>query len=235
MVKRASIASFALCLASACTVVPEPSPDFAAAPWRTETRTDPVYLLAPGDRLELTVYSAPELSRELVVNPDGRLRLPLIDAIPAAGRSPEEVESLARQAYSGQLVRPDIDLLVTEFTSQQVFVGGAVTSPGLFDLPGQIDPFQALILAGGRTDTARAREVFVMRRLPGGELKTAVFDIDAGIRDPQLAEWGPLQRFDVVYVPRSAIANQNRFIQQYIRNALPIQFSLFYDISGNNN
>lgn len=201
----------------------------------TQSGIDPAYLLAPGDRLELTVYTAPELSREVIVSPDGRLRLPLIEPVAAAGRTPEDVEAVIRTAYGAQLVRPDLDLLVTEFASQQVFVGGAVTSPGLFDLPGQIDPFQALILAGGRTDQARTGEVFVMRRLPGGEVRTAVFDIDAGLRNPELAAWGPLQRFDVVYVPRSAIANQNQFIQQYVRNALPIQFSLFYDIAGNNN
>jgi len=222
-------------LLAACTLVPEPSDTFPEAPWQSQTLADPAYLLAPGDRLELTVYSAPELSRELTISPDGRLRLPLVEPVTAAGRTPEDVEAMVRQAYSGQLVRPDLDLLVTDYASQQVFVGGAVASPGLFDLPGQIDPFQAIILAGGRTDKARTREVFVMRRLPGGELKTALVDIDAGIRDPELAAWGPLQRFDVVYVPRSAISNQNQFIQQYVRNALPIQFSLFYDISGRNN
>lgn len=235
MPQRNLLALLGVLLTSACTVTPQPSETFPSQPWLSQTATDPVYLLAPGDRLELTVYSAPELSRELVVNPDGRIRLPLIDAVTAAGRTPEDVEAFVRLAYSDQLVRPDLDLLVTEFSSQQVFVGGAVTSPGLFDLPGQIDPFQALLLAGGRTDQARSKEVFVMRRLPGGELRTAVFDIDAGIREAQLAEWGPLQRFDIVYVPRSAISNQNQFIQQYVRNALPIQFSLFYDVSGNNN
>ncbi|MEM1151289.1 MAG: polysaccharide biosynthesis/export family protein [Pseudomonadota bacterium] len=235
MLQRQVLAAMCTLLASACAISPEESEAFPQQAWLTETERDPAYLLASGDRLELTVYSAPELSREAVVNPDGRLRLPLIDPIPASGRTPEAVEADVRAAYGVQLVRPDLDLLVTEFSSQQVFVGGAVARPGLFDLPGQIDPLQALILAGGRTDVAKTGDVFVMRRLPGGEVKTAVFDIDKGLRDPRLATWGPLQRFDVVYVPQSAIANQNRFVQQYVRNALPIQFSLFYDVSGRNN
>lgn len=235
MPQRHLLAFMSAVLASGCTITPQPSESFPQQAWLTESASDPAYILAPGDRLELTVYTAPELSREVIVSPDGRLRLPLIEPVAAAGRTPEDVEAVIRTAYGTQLVRPDLDLLVTEFASQKVFVGGAVTSPGLFDLPGQIDPFQALILAGGRTDQARTGEVFVMRRLPGGELRTAVFNIDAGLRDPELAAWGPLQRFDVVYVPRSAIANQNQFIQQYVRNALPIEFSLFYDISGRNN
>ena len=73
-----------------------------------------------------------------------------------------------------------------------------------------------------------------MRRLPGGEVKTAVFNLAEGLEDPALADWGPLQRFDVVFVPRSRIANHNLFVQQYIRGALPVEFSLFYDIAGNN-
>ncbi|MEM1106008.1 MAG: polysaccharide biosynthesis/export family protein [Pseudomonadota bacterium] len=227
-----ALAAFLALLGTGCSLTPEPSPAFPAEPWQALSPEDLPYLLAPGDELELTVYSAPELSREVVIAPDGRVRLPLIDPVPASGLTAEALERLVQEAYASQLVRPDLDLLVTDFSSQQVFVGGEVTSPGLFDLPGQIDPFQALILAGGRTDEARSGEVFVMRRLPGGEVRTAVFDIDAGLQDPALATWGPLQRFDVVYVPRSAIANQNLFIQQYVRRALPVQFSLFFDVAG---
>ena len=192
------------------------------------------YRLAPGDVLELTVYSAPELSRTARIGPDGRIRLPLIPPLLAAGYTPEDVADLAREAYASQLREPSLDLLVSEYSSQQVFVGGAVTNPGVFDLPGQIDPLQAVIMAGGRTDSANRGEVFIMRRLPGGEVKTAVFNLNDGLEDPALADWGPLQRFDIVFVPRSRIANHNLFVQQYIRGALPVEFSLFYDIAGNN-
>lgn len=228
------IAMFCLAgaLLAACTTAPTPSPDFPETPWQKAARTDAEYLLAPGDELELTVYSAPELSRTVSVAPDGRVRLPLIAPIFAAGRTPDQLAAHVRAAYESELRSPDLDVLVTNYASQQVFVGGEVNTPGLFDLPGQIDPLQAIILAGGRTDRAHGREAFIMRRQPGGEVRTAVFDINAGLSDPALATWGPLQRFDVVYVPRSRIANQNLFIQQYIRQALPIEFSLFYDISG---
>lgn len=221
-------------LMAACAVTPEPSPDFPATPWQANAPRDLPYRLAPGDVLELTVYSAPELSRTARVGPDGRLRLPLIDPILAAGYTPEDVADAARRAYAGQLRQPSLDLLVAEYSSQQIFVGGAVSNPGLFEIPGQIDPLQAIILAGGLTDSANREDVFVMRRLPGGDVRTAVFNLHDGLEDPALATWGPLQRFDVVFVPRSRIANHNLFVQQYIRGALPVEFSLFYDIAGNN-
>lgn len=224
------------CLAlTACAIDPQPSPEFPVDTWRLDDGRDVPYLLAPGDTVEVAVYSAPELSRTVEVAPDGRIRLPLAGPVPAAARTPKELRSAIIQALSADLKQPDLDVLVTGFGSQQIFVGGAVTSPGLIDLPGQIDPLQAIIMAGGMTPEAREREVILMRRLPGGEVRTALIDARAGLEDPALAGWLPLRRFDVIYVPRSRIAEQNRFIQQYVRNALPIQFSLFYDIAGNNN
>lgn len=221
-------------LLAGCASVPETSADFPVTEWPLSDEGDASYLLAPGDTLELTVYSAPELSRTAAIGPDGRVRLPLIAPVMATARTPEAVAADVRAAYSSQLRDPTLDLLVTEFASQQVFVGGAVASPGAFDLPGTIDPLQAILMAGGLTREAN-REAFVMRRMPGGEVRTAVINLQDGLEDPAVAGWLPLQRFDVVYVPRSAVANHNLFVQQYIRDSLPIQFSLFYDVAGNNN
>ena len=127
---------------------------------------------------------------------------------------------------------PDLDVFITEFGSQQIFVGGEVNTAGMLPLPGQIDPLQAVILAGGFTNEARRKEVVVIRRLPGGEVRSIVFDLQSGVFDPEFATWLPLRRFDVVYVPKTRIASQNLWVQQYIRQALPIEFSLFYDVSG---
>ncbi|MEM7662923.1 MAG: polysaccharide biosynthesis/export family protein [Pseudomonadota bacterium] len=190
-------------------------------------------MLAPGDQLEIIVHSAPELSRTVTVGPDGLFRMPYSPPILAAARTVDEVRAGVQSAMATELNDPDIDVLLAGTQSQRIFVGGEVTSPGMFDMPGQIDPLQAIIMAGGVTDTGNARTVVLMRRMPGGEVKSAVFDIKAGVYDPSLADWSPLRRFDVVYVTRKAIADQNLFVRQYIRDALPIDFSLFYDIAGN--
>lgn len=220
-------------LAAACTSAPAPSQTFPTASWRFEDGQDAPYLLAPGDTLELTVHTAPELNRTVEIAPDGRVRLPLIGAVAAAARTPEAVERLIGEAYRSQLRSPQVELVVSDFGSQQIFVGGEVANPGLFDLPGQIDPLQAIIMAGGRTNSASPRHVYLLRRLPGGEMHTAIVDMREGLAHPAAADWLALRRFDVVYVPRSGIARQNLFVQQYIRDALPIEFSLFYDIAGN--
>ncbi len=217
---------------SACGSTPEPSQEFPAQSWRLENGHDERYLLAPGDTLEIIVHNAPELSREVVIAPDGRIRMPLSGPVTASARTVDEVRLALMQSLSDQLKSPDLDIIATEFASQRIFVGGEVANPGMFDLPGQIDPLQAIIMAGGFTDRARTKQVVLMRRMPGGDIRTAVFDMKTGIYDAEFAQWLPLRRFDVVYVPPSRIANQNRFIQQYIRQALPIEFSLFYDLRG---
>ncbi len=230
-----------LCLAlipillSACqTAEPVQSEHFPNQDWRHEDGKDAFYLIAPGDQLEVIVHTAPELTRTVTVGPDGRFRMPYSPPIQASARTVDQVRETVIAAMASELNDPDIDVLLTSTASQRVFVGGEVTNPGLFDLPGQIDPLQAIIMAGGATDRGKSQTVVLMRRMPGGEVKSAVFDLKAGLYDPSLASWTPLRRFDVVYVTRKPIADQNLFVRQYIRDALPIDFSLFYDIAGNN-
>ncbi|MEM8616664.1 MAG: polysaccharide biosynthesis/export family protein [Pseudomonadota bacterium] len=207
---------------------------FPEVDWRHEDGRDAPYLLAPGDELEIIVHSAPELTRTVTVGPDGRIRMPYSGPITAAARTIEAVQTGVRVALATELKDPDVDVLLTGTASQQIFVGGEVESPGMFELPGLIDPLQATIMAGGITTDGRQRQVLLIRRMPGGGVKSAIFDLKDGLYDPRLAEWTPLRRFDVVYVTRKPIADQNLFVQQYIRNALPIDFSLFYDLAGNN-
>jgi len=101
----------------------------------------------------------------------------------------------------------------------------------VFELPGEIDPLQAILLAGGWTDNGRATHVIVMRRGPQGRLLTRVVDVKHGLAQRSLYDIGPLRRFDVVFVTRKAIADENLFMKQWFRDALPIDFSLFYDVA----
>ncbi|MEL7539967.1 MAG: polysaccharide biosynthesis/export family protein [Pseudomonadota bacterium] len=227
------LALLPLMIAACQSSAPVASTVFPQKEWRHEDGADAFYLLAPGDELDIIVHTAPELNRTVTIGPDGRFRMPYSGPILAAARTVDEVREGVQYAMARELNDPDIDVLLVGTPSQRVFVGGEVTSPGMFDMPGLIDPLQAIIMAGGVTNEGRASTVILMRRMPGGDVKSAVFDLKAGLYDPNLADWAPLRRFDVVYVTRKPIANQNLFVRQYIRDALPIDFSLFYDIAGN--
>jgi polysaccharide export outer membrane protein len=209
------------------------SPDFPSSAWQSYAGSDAPYILWTGDTLDVDVVTAPELSRQaLLIGPDGRISMPLVGPIQAAGRSADEVRNSLMTALGSQLRDPRLTVSATAFGSQRIFVGGQVATPGIIDLPGQIGPLQAIIMAGGLTPEADAKEVLLMRRLPGGEVKSATFNIKAGLLDPAAANWGPLQRFDIVYVSPTWIAKENLFVRQYIRNALPVDFSLFFDVTG---
>jgi protein involved in polysaccharide export with SLBB domain len=196
--------------------------------------TTPAYRFYPGDEIEITVFSAPELSRTVTVGPDGRIALPLIGAVRAADLTAEELHDGLIAAYSPQLRTPELSVTPRGYGSRQVFVGGEVARPGIYEMPANIDAFQAVALAGGFLPSARRGDVLVLSRA-GGE--TAVTEVDLS---PRAMRQGfpnaqALQRYDVVYVPRSAISQVNLFMQQYVRDALPVQFSFYYDLRGERN
>lgn len=205
--------------------VPVQSPDFPVASYPAWSQSDAAYRFYPGDTFRIDVRTAPELSAELIIAPDGRVTLPTIGPVMASGRTVSELQASFEDIYAHELRDPELTVTPTGFGSQRVFVGGEVKAPGVFALPGEIDVLQAIIMAGGWTEAGEPTRIIVMRRKPGGEMMTRVVDAHSALNDI-----GPLQRFDVVYVTRSAIADQNQFIRQYVRDALPVEFFLFYDI-----
>jgi len=191
------------------------------------------WLYCSGDTLDISVTTAPELSRQaVIIAPDGRVQMPFIGAVQAAGRTVEDLQAVISEGLSSELRDPRVFVAATNFGSQQIFVNGQVNQPGIYQLPGQIGPLQAIAMAGGTLGSANTKQVILMRRLPGGEVKSAVYNIKKGVLDPRIADWGPLQRFDVIHVNATWIAQQNQFVQEYIRNALPVDFSLVFDLAN---
>lgn len=231
-------AGFAGCAATAQSQeAPVPIAAVAAPAADPMTYSDETaaYRFYPGDEIEVTVFSAPELSRTVTVAPDGRIAMPLIDPVQAADVTPQELHDALIAAYARHLRSPELHVAARSYGSRQVFVGGEVARPGIYEMPAQIDAYQAVALAGGFLPSARRGEVLVMSR-PNGEA-SSVREVDLSDRAFRRGLPGatPLARYDVVYVPRSRISQVNLFMQQYVRDALPVQFSLFYDVSGNRN
>lgn len=207
-------------------------PPRTISPYQTWTQDDPHYRFFPGDEVEIVVRSAPELSRTLRIAPDGRITLPLVDPIMAADRTTAELAGEISTAYRSVLRDPSVDVIARGFASQQIFVAGEVRTPGVLDLTAPIDAYQAIARAGGFLTSARPEEVLILRRLPNGEARVYRANLSGDAFKRGLPEIGPLQRFDVIYVPRSPIAEIGLFMQQYVREALPVNFSLFYDLRG---
>lgn len=230
------VAVFAGCAAMAHGQETPAAPAAAVETAQPMTYADatPAYRYFPGDEIEIVVFSAPELSRTVTVGPDGRIALPLIEPVRAADLTSAELHDALIASYSRQLRAPDISVTPKSFASRQVFVGGEVARPGIYEMPAAIDAFQAVALAGGFLPSARRADVLVLSRASG---QSTVSEIDLSPRAMRrgFPDARPLERYDVVYVPRSGIAQLNLFMQQYVRDALPIQFSLYYDLNGDRN
>jgi protein involved in polysaccharide export with SLBB domain len=191
---------------------------------------EPAYRLYPGDVVDVAFPSAPELNREVTVQPDGRVALPLVAPVMAADLSVTDLQGALSQSYASILVRPEVDVSVRTATPLRIFVGGEVSKPGVYDMPGDIDALQAVTMAGGFLDTAKRRDVIVIRRGAGGRPLMKVVDLRAATFDPAHTDAVALRRFDVIYVPKTDIANADLFVQQYVRDLVPVSFS--YALSG---
>lgn len=205
---------------------------FGDIPYASWSDYEPDYRFYPGDELEISLASAPELNKTVTVQPDGRISLPLIPAVMAADRTiPELQESLAR-AYSTQLLRPQVDV-IAKAAPLKIFVGGEVGNPGVIDLTGDADALRAIIQAGDFKTTADRSAVYIIRRGPDGRGMMRRADLFRGLRNAE-ADLVPLRRFDIVYVPRSGVAEASLFVQQYFRDLSPIQFGFSYALGAQN-
>jgi polysaccharide export outer membrane protein len=240
-VLRAALAGLLLAL-SACaarersdafTPAPQPSARFPNIGYATWSEEEPPYRLFPGDVLTVEVPAAPELNRTVTVQADGRISLPLLAPQMVADRSILDAEAIVSQAYSSQLLRPQVTIDVKTPTPLKVFVGGEVDKPGVYDMPGDINALQAIIMAGGFKPTGKRSEVVVIRRGADGRAMLRTVNLITGLTNPARTTLVPLRRFDIVYVPRTGIADIDLFVQQYLRDTLPVQLGFSYALGGN--
>jgi protein involved in polysaccharide export with SLBB domain len=200
------------------------SQGFEAIGFSDWTDAEPEYMLYPGDEIEVATPTAPELTRTLKVGPDGRIALPLIGQVMAADRTLFELENSISGAYASQLVRPVVEVTLKQAGPVKVWVTGEVRTPNVYDMPGDIDALQAVIMAGGYLPSARSGKVAVIRRGPGGRRMMRSIDLRE-----RRGEVVALRRGDVVYVPRSTLGELANFFTQ-VKAALPIGFT--YTING---
>ena len=207
-------------------------PGFPNIGYATWSDDEPAYRLYPGDEVDFQVGSAPELNKTVVVQPDGRVSLPLVGPVMVADRSVEDLQDRIAQAYGDTLLRPDVSLALKTAQPLKVFVGGEVDKPGIYDMTGDMDALRAIILAGGFKDSAKRGEVVIIRRGPGGRPMMRTADLGKGLRDPIHNDLVPLRRFDIVYVPKSGVAEAGRFVQQYFRDLTPVTLGFSYALGS---
>jgi protein involved in polysaccharide export with SLBB domain len=224
-------ASFLISCAAQNTAVKEVEP---LAP--AQAQAPVAYTIAPGDQLDIKFFYNPELNESITVRPDGKISLQLIDEIQAAGLEPLELDQQLTDLYSQELRKPVLTVIVRSFTRQRVYVGGEVNKPGLVMLPAGMTTLQAIFQSEGFKETADPSETLVIRKGPGDKPIPLHVDLAALMKAGGGAGDMQLQPDDIVFVPKSTIANANKFIDQYVAGLLMFRgwsFGISYRINDN--
>ncbi len=137
----------------------------------TPANFDPGYVIGPQDVLDINVWKEPDMTRVVPVRPDGKISLPLINDVQAAGVTPQELAADVTTKLRKFLTDPQVTVIVTQINSQRVFVIGEVLLAGAFQLVPGTTVLQALANAGGFTTFADVKKIHVMRLANGKHLE----------------------------------------------------------------
>jgi polysaccharide export outer membrane protein len=143
------------------TVIP------AAAPAPASTVTDPNYVIGAQDMLDISVWKEPELTRVVPVRPDGKISMPLLNDVQAAGLTPTQLAGQITASLKKFVTDPQVTVIVTEINSQRVYILGQVARPGAYPLLPQMTFLQALSSAGGFTTFANEKKLYLLRQVNG--------------------------------------------------------------------
>jgi len=140
----------------------------AAGPSATN---DPNYLIGAQDVLDVSVWKEPELSRQVPVRPDGKISLPLLNDVQAAGLTPTQLAAQITMGLNKYMTNPQVTVIVSEINSQRIYILGEVARAGAYVLLPGMTVLQALSNAGGFTPFSNVKNVHVLRQENGKQQK----------------------------------------------------------------
>ena len=184
------------------------------------------YRIQPGDLLDVKLFYNPELNEQLTVRPDGRITLQLVNDVVAAGLTPAELTAVLAKAYAGELRNPKVAVIVRTSVADKVYVDGEVNKAGLVPLVGPTTILESIAQAGGIKETANPGEVILLRKAEDSKLTPYRINLEDAYKEAGANQDIYLRPNDIVYVPKSKIADVNTWIDMYIRRNIPIPLGL---------
>jgi len=160
--------------------------------------TSPDYRMVPGDKLRVEVYKDAALSQNVQIRPDGKITLPYIGDVAAAGMTPTALRDAITQSLKEYIASPTVTVMVVETQPQTVSVLGEVNSPGVHPLKHQMTVLDALAAAGGFGDFANTKNILIKRNTKNG-VDTLRFNYKDAIKPDAKPFY--LQPGDIIIVP----------------------------------
>lgn len=158
------------------------------------------YTIGPEDILDITVWNNAAISRTVPVRPDGKISLPLLDDVQAAGLTPRQLKDDLRRRLTRYISAPEVSVIVREIHSMRVAVIGAVNKPGRYQLKSRATVLDAIALAGGFNTWARRSRMTIVR-VEGSTVTRIPCDYDKVVSTDTQHESFFLRPGDTLVVP----------------------------------
>jgi protein involved in polysaccharide export with SLBB domain len=206
-----------------------PVPNESAAPEFYVPNPDVDYAIGPGDNLLIQSYYHPDVKQTVTVQSDGRVSLLLVGTVTAAGKTPTQLAQELSRGYNKYLTNADVTVTLNESAGLAVYVSGEVAHPSVIPIKGELTLLQGITQAGGFLHTANKEQVLIVRQTDGRHYQTLQANAKLALRNeaPEIY----LRRHDIVYVPKTAIANADQFVDQYINQILPRSLNTVFNYS----
>jgi len=159
------------------------------------------YIIGAGDMLAVNVWKEPEISRTLPVRPDGNISLPLAGDLAASGRTPVELQNDIRQQLLAYFSDPEVTVVVQEAKSHKFNIFGEIEKPGSYVMSNPMTVLDAIAVAGGLRDFAKATKIYVLRVSPDGSRTRLPFNYKQVIKGQALQDNVELEPNDTIVVP----------------------------------
>jgi polysaccharide biosynthesis/export protein len=183
---------------------PKSSPNSTPAT-KPETTTpsavvDADYKIGPQDMLRIDVWKEPDISRTVPVRPDGKISLPLLNDVQAAGITTMQLAGVIREGLTKYITSPQVTVTVTEINSRRVYCTGEVLKPGALSLLPNMTALQAISSCGGFTQFAKQKGIYILRVEDGKQVQHP-FNYKDVVKGHHPEENIILQPGDVIVVP----------------------------------
>lgn len=202
IVSRLTLAGLFVCGTLNGQEAKEPT-SLAASPKRTgasQTEVAGEYKIGSEDVVRVDVWKEPDISRTIPVRPDGKISLPLLNDVQAAGLTATQLSAAIHDELTKYLTNPQVTVTVTEINSRRVYVTGEVTRPGALALLPNMTVLQALTSTGGFTQFAKIKNIYVLRVEDGKHVQHP-FNYKEVVKGKKPEDNILLQPGDVIVVP----------------------------------
>lgn len=174
----------------------------------------PEYRLGYGDVIEIKFFNNSQFNETVSVRPDGRISMEKVGDILVADKTPNELSEIINSIYAKIIINPEVTVIVRNFGSYQVYVLGEVNKPGAIPMQRNLTVLQTLAHAGGQKESASLKSIILLRRMANGKVVGKRIDLSGPRANTVQLNDTFVHANDIIYVPKTFIANVNTFIDQ---------------------